>query len=189
MRKFEKISFEQFKKDIKDDRELYDSYQLPVRKTKASAGYDFLAIEGFEIKPGEVKKIPTGIKAIYPDDETLMLFVRSSMGFKWNVRMCNQVGIIDADFYNNPDNEGHMWFALQNHGDKTFKAKVAAVSQKLFAVSSLFVNRVIAPFPDETALCFLMGEEELHVIFQAAGAVTHGVSVFTKNKGFLFTIF
>ena len=123
MRKFEKISFEQFKKDIKDDKDLYDSYQLPVRKTKASAGYDFLAIEGFEIKPGEVKKIPTGIKAIYPDDETLMLFVRSSMGFKWNVRMCNQVGIIDADFYNNPDNEGHMWFALQNHGDKVFKVE------------------------------------------------------------------
>ena len=38
MRKFEKISFEQFKKDIKDDKELYDSYQLPIRKTKASAG-------------------------------------------------------------------------------------------------------------------------------------------------------
>ena len=96
MRKFEKISFEQFKKDIKDDKELYDSYQLTVRKTKASSGYDFLAIEGFETKPGEVKKIPTGIKAIYPDDETLMLFVRSSMGFKWNVRMCNQVGIIHS---------------------------------------------------------------------------------------------
>ena len=66
MRKFEKISFEQFKKDIKDDIDLYNSYEIPVRKTKASAGYDFLAIESFEIKPGEVKKIPTGIKAIYP---------------------------------------------------------------------------------------------------------------------------
>ena len=123
MRRFEKISFEQFKKDIKDDKELYDSYSLPVRKTKSSAGYDFLAIQSFEIHPGEIKKIPTGIKAMYPDDETLMLFVRSSMGFKYNVRMCNQVGIIDADFYNNPDNEGHMWFALQNHGDKVFKVE------------------------------------------------------------------
>ena len=121
MRVFEKISFEQFSKDIKDDRELYDEYKLPVRKTKASAGYDFLAIEDIEIKPGEIKKIPTGIKANYPEDEVLLLFVRSSMGFKWNVRMCNQVGVIDSDFYNNPDNEGHMWFALQNEGDKTFK--------------------------------------------------------------------
>ena len=123
MRRFEKISFEQFAKDIKDDRMLYDEYKLPVRKTKYSAGYDFLAIEDFGIKPGEIKKIPTGIKALYPTDETLMLFVRSSMGFKWNVRMCNQVGIIDSDFYNNSDNEGHMWFALQNQGDKVFKVK------------------------------------------------------------------
>ena len=122
-RYFEKISFEQFKKDIKDDKDLYDKYELPIRKTKASAGYDFLAIEDFEIEPGQIKKIPTGIKAKYPEDEMLMLFVRSSMGFKWNVRMCNQVGIIDADYYNNPDNEGHMWIALQNEGDKTFKVK------------------------------------------------------------------
>lgn len=133
MRRFEKISFSQFKKDICVDKELYDNYKMPVRKTKASAGYDFLAINDFEIKPGEIKKIPTGIKAYFEEDETLMLFVRSSMGFKWNVRMCNQVGIIDADFYNNSDNEGHMWFALQNHGDKVFKVKAGeSFGQGLF---------------------------------------------------------
>ena len=123
MRYFEKISFEQFKKDIKDDIDLYNSYELPVRKTKASAGYDFLAIEDIEIQPGEIKKIPTGIKAKYPEDETLMLFVRSSMGFKWNVRMCNQVGIIDSDYYNNSSNEGHMWVALQNEGKIDYEIK------------------------------------------------------------------
>lgn len=120
MRKFEKISFEQFKKDIEDDKELYEEYQLPVRKTKGSAGYDFLALKDFSIKPGEIKKVPTGIKARFPEEEVLMLFVRSSMGFKWNVRLCNQVGVIDSDFYNNQDNEGHIWLALQNEGDKEF---------------------------------------------------------------------
>jgi dUTP pyrophosphatase len=30
--------------------------------------------------------------------------------------MCNQIGIIDADYYNNAGNEGHMWIALQNEG-------------------------------------------------------------------------
>ena len=45
MRKFEKISFEQFKKDIKDDKELYESYLLPTRSTKKSAGYDIRSIE------------------------------------------------------------------------------------------------------------------------------------------------
>ena len=133
MRKFEKISYEQFKKDIKEDKELYEEYRLPARKTKYSAGYDFFAIEDFTIKPGEIKKIPTGIKAIYPEDEVLMLFVRSSMGFKWNVRLCNQVGVIDSDFYNNPDNEGHMWFAFQNEGDKVFVMKKGeAFGQGLF---------------------------------------------------------
>jgi dUTP pyrophosphatase len=57
------------------------------------------------------------------DDEAFMLYVRSSMGFKYNVRMTNQVGVIDADYYNNSDNEGHMWFSLQNHGDKDFVVK------------------------------------------------------------------
>ena len=123
MRRFEKISFERFAKDIKNDKELYGTYKMPVRKTKRSAGYDFFAIEDISIKPGEIVKVPTGIKANFAADETLMLFVRSSMGFKWNVRMCNQVGIIDSDFYNNPDNEGHMWFALQNHGEKDFNVK------------------------------------------------------------------
>ena len=118
---FEKISFEQFKKDIKDDKELYEEYKLPERKTKCSAGYDFVAIEDFEIKPGEIKKIPTGYKANFGSDEMLMILVRSSMGFKYNIRLTNQVGIIESDYYNNPDNEGHMYVALQNEGDKIFK--------------------------------------------------------------------
>ena len=50
----------------------------------------------------------------------LFLIIRSSIGFKYNVRMCNQVGVIDADYYNNEDNEGHMFVSLQNEGDKDF---------------------------------------------------------------------
>ena len=132
-RYFEKISFEQFKKDIKDDKNLYDSYMIPKRKTNASAGYDFFAIEDFEIAPGEIKKVPTGIKAKYPNEEVLMLVVRSSMGFKWNVRLTNQVGIIETDYYNNENNEGHMWVALQNHGDKEYHVKQGeAYAQGIF---------------------------------------------------------
>ena len=56
-------------------------------------------------------------------DEMLQLYVRSSLGFKYNIRLTNQVGIIDSDYYNNKDNEGHIWYSIQNHGDKeiTFK--------------------------------------------------------------------
>lgn len=132
MRKFEKISFDQFKKDIKDDYNLYQEYLLPKRGSKYSAAYDFLAIEEFTINPGEIKKIPTGYRMHCLDDEVLLLLVRSSMGFKYNVRMCNQVGVIDCD-YCNADNEGHMWIALQNEGDKEyFVPKGAAYSQGMF---------------------------------------------------------
>lgn len=132
-RYFEKISFEQFKKDVIDDINLYNEYSLPLRKTKYSAGYDFIAIEDIEILPGEIKKIATGYKANMLEDEMLMLFVRSSMGFKYNVRLCNQVGIVDKDYYNNPDNEGHMFIKLQNEGDKVFSVKKGeAYAQGIF---------------------------------------------------------
>ena len=45
------------------------------------------------------------------------------MGFKYNVRMCNQVGVIDKDYYNNKDNEGHIWIRIQNEGDKPYIVK------------------------------------------------------------------
>lgn len=130
---FEKISYEQFKKDIKENKALYEEYKLPKRCTKYSAGYDFFAIEEFTIKPGEIKKIPTGYKMMCNEDEMLMIVVRSSMGFKYNVRMTNQVGIIESDYYNNEKNEGHMWIALQNHGDKEYHVnKGEAYAQGIF---------------------------------------------------------
>lgn len=119
-RYFEKISYEQFAKDISRDRELYDSYKIPSRATNKSCGYDFYAINDVTIKPGQIVKIPTGYKAKFLSDEMLFLIIRSSIGFKYNVRMCNQVGVIDADYYNNEDNEGHMFVSLQNEGDKDF---------------------------------------------------------------------
>ena len=118
MRCFEKISIEEFSKFY--DKSLYDDYILPKRMSKYSAGYDFFAIEDFVIKPGEIKKIPTGYKAIFNEDEMLLLLVRSSMGFKYNVRMTNQVGVIESDYYNNESNEGHMFISLQNEGDKNY---------------------------------------------------------------------
>jgi len=121
VRKFEKISFNQFSKDVSDGD--YNSISLPVRKTKKSAGYDFISFLDLTIESGKVVKIPTGIKVSLEDDEFLGIFVRSSMGFKYNVRMCNQVGIIDSDYYNNVDNEGHIWIKLQNHGDVDYVIK------------------------------------------------------------------
>ena len=133
MRDFEKISFEQFKKDIKDDSQLYSEYPLPARSSSKTAGYDIYLLEDVTLAPNEIKKIPTGLKARYEDDEVLLLVVRSGMGFKYNIRLCNQVGVIDADYYNNPNNEGHMWAKVQNEGDQTVTIKKGeAIVQGIF---------------------------------------------------------
>jgi len=121
MRKFEVISKEQFIKDVVDGD--YQDVLLPARKTKYSAGYDFMAIADVVLMPGEIKKIPTGIKVMLNDDEFLGIYVRSSMGVKYNIRMCNQTGIIDKDYYNNQDNEGHIWVCLQNEGTEEYVIK------------------------------------------------------------------
>ena len=119
MRKFEKISEKEFEKVLKE-KCSYDDIKLPVRSTAHSAGYDFISPFSFELLPGETIKVPSGIKVTMNEDEFLAILVRSSMGFKYNVRLCNQVGIIDSDYYNNPDNEGHMFIALKNEGEKVF---------------------------------------------------------------------
>ena len=120
MRKFEKISFEQFKKDIGDDRMLYDSYELPKRSTKRSAGYDIKSLEDGIIKPGEAMTFKTGLKVCMNEDECLYVLSRSSQGYKYNVCLMNSVGLIDSDFYNNPSNEGHFSVRLVNFGTEDF---------------------------------------------------------------------
>ena len=141
MRKFEKISFEQFKKDICDDEELYNSYELPRRKTKYSAGYDFNSLIEKNLLPGESVLIPTGIKCSLNENDVLLLVVRSSLGFKHNIRLVNQVGVIDADYYNNESNEGHILIKLKNEGDHEFKIEIgSSVAQGLIVNYSAVDN-------------------------------------------------
>ena len=67
----------------------------------------------FYLPPGKTSYLfPTGLKASMEDNEVLMLFIRSSVGIKQGIKLSNQTGIIDADYYNNPDNEGHIMIAL-----------------------------------------------------------------------------
>ena len=147
---FEKISYEQFSKDLVADIYVYDSYNLPVRATKFSAAYDFEAIFDFIIKPHESLKIPTGVKVSMYDDEVLLITVRSSMGFKYNVRMCNQIGVIDSDYYNSIDNEGHIWIKLMNEGDLDYIVKKGEkIAQGLFTKYMTVENDIV---PDKIRL-------------------------------------
>ena len=94
---------------------------LPVRKTKYSAGYDVEAAEDVVIppyKPGiKPTLIPTGLKAYCMEDEWIMLVNRSS-GPKKGVILPNSIGVVDHDYYNNIDNDGHFYSQFWNFKDE-----------------------------------------------------------------------
>ena len=108
---------------------------MPIRKTKNSVGYDIEAAEdtvipsiwktvfaNFQkflkgdheyetIKPTLVK---TGIKAYFGEDEVLFLANRSSHPGKKGLILANSIGVIECDYYGNPDNDGHIMYAYYN---------------------------------------------------------------------------
>ena len=91
---------------------------LPQRKTAASAGYDLEAAERAVIEPQQMAMVPTGLKAYMQPDEMLTIHIRSSLAVKRGLVLMNSVGIVDADYYNNEDNEGHIYIALWNRGQE-----------------------------------------------------------------------
>lgn len=94
------------------------SYLLPERATAHSAGYDLKSAETIEIQPNEIKLIPTGIKSYMRDNEVLFLMDRSSNPCKKGIVLINSVGVIDSDYYNNEDNEGHIFGQFKNITDE-----------------------------------------------------------------------
>lgn len=110
---------------------------LPVRKTKYSAGYDIEAAEDVIIpsfkKGMNPTLIKTGIKAYMEDDEVLFLYNRSSNPKKKGLILANSVGVIDKDYYGNPDNDGHIMFAFFNVKDEDVEIKKGeAIGQAVF---------------------------------------------------------
>lgn len=116
MRKFHKINDNELNKYsslfIKDD------IILPKRQTKASSGYDFYIPYDLVIKANEFTKIYSGVKVELEDSDFLAIFIRSSMAIKKGLNLTNQVGVIDSDYYNNQDNDGHIIIAVHNISDK-----------------------------------------------------------------------
>ena len=107
-RKFEKV-----------ERVKEIEFEMPKRSTKFSAGYDFLNPEKVELEPHKIYYIKTGIKADMEENEVLILANRSSNPKKKNLVLINGIGVIDKDYYNNPDNEGELAFAFMNISDET----------------------------------------------------------------------
>ena len=100
---------------------------LPVRKTKYAAGYDFEAAEDTIVpsfkKGMKPTLIKTGIKAYMQDDEVLILANRSSNPGKKGLILANSIGVIDKDYYGNEDNDGHIMFAFFNIKDEDIEIK------------------------------------------------------------------
>ena len=89
---------------------------LPRRATAGSAGYDFICPADVTLEPGDAITIPTGIRCEMQPGWVLMLFPRSGLGFKHQVRLANTVGVIDADYFH-AANEGHIMVRIMNGGD------------------------------------------------------------------------
>lgn len=126
--RFEKVSEEQFLKDIErhysNDKflkslaeEEYSAIKLPKRATSRSAGYDFFSPFTFTLAPSEDILITTGIRVCIDEDWSLDCYPRSGLGCKYGIQLCNTVGIIDSDYYYS-DNEGHIMLKIKNTGDK-----------------------------------------------------------------------
>ncbi|MGI6781498.1 MAG: dUTP diphosphatase [Acholeplasmataceae bacterium] len=107
--------------------------KIPQRATKKSAGYDLASVEDVLIRPKEIVLIKTGLKASIPDDEVLLVFPRSSLAINRGLMMSNGVGVVDADYYNNKENEGHLMVPLYNFSDVPVLVKKGErVSQGIF---------------------------------------------------------
>lgn len=106
---------------------------LPTRKTGCSAGYDLAAAEDVSLEPRRVTLVPTGLKAYMQPDEYLGIHVRSGFSIRNMVSCVNDEGIIDADYYGNADNEGHIFVAFVNLGDSPVQiAKGTRIAQGIF---------------------------------------------------------
>lgn len=91
---------------------------LPQRSTRFSAGYDFYAPEEVRLAPKTLTRVMTGVKCMLRPYMVLILANRSSNPSKRNLFLANGVGIVDADYYNNPDNEGEIGFEFYNNSDE-----------------------------------------------------------------------
>ena len=143
--KFEKVSFEQFKRDILNTldfileyevQDLYDAITLPVRATKHSAGYDFVSPISFVLSPNKSINIPTGIRCKMEEGWVLKIYPRSGLGFKYRLQLNNTVGIIDGDYYYS-DNEGHIFIKVTNCSNEN---KVVSIDKGNGFAQGIFIE-------------------------------------------------
>ena len=118
-------------KIVKDNMRKSNYVSIPKRATCNSAAYDFYCNDDYVVKPNEIIKIWTDVKAYMQSDEVLILNIRSSMGGKF--MLANTQGWIDSDYYENPDNDGNIGIFLKNISNEPQKLeKGSRIAQAMF---------------------------------------------------------
>jgi dUTP pyrophosphatase len=112
--------------------------KLPTRATQYSAGYDFYSPVRMIIEPQQSIIVATDIKVYMEGNEFLQIVPRSSIGIKKNLMLKNSMGIIDHDFFQNPDNDGNIHIALFNYGKEiAFIEEGERVAQGIFCTYNI----------------------------------------------------
>ena len=116
---------------------------LPKRSTKNAAGYDIEAAEDVVIEPFKNGMKPTlvatGLKAYCGDDEWFMLANRSS-GPKKGFLFPHSFGIIDSDYYENENNDGHLFVQCINIKDEPLVIKKGDVIAQVVFMKYLITD-------------------------------------------------
>lgn len=110
------VKFEKVKRITKE-------IELPIRSTLNSAGYDFFAIEDITFPAKTITRVFTGVKCELMPNQVLILANRSSNPSKKGLILLNGIGVIDADYYGNPDNDGEIAFEFYNMLDEVVEIK------------------------------------------------------------------
>ena len=104
-------------------KRIEENIKLPERSTLNSAGYDFFALENIIFLPETVTRVFTGVKCELMPNQVLILANRSSNPSKRGLILLNGIGVVDADYYGNPDNDGEIAFEFYNMFEYTVEFK------------------------------------------------------------------
>jgi len=145
--KFTWISQQQYQKDLGayHDAPSLEAIPLPRRATAGSAGYDFVSPVAVTIPAGGTAVIPSGVRVEMEPGWVLVLFPRSSLGFRTGMRLSNTAGVIDSD-YAFAENEGHILVSLRNPSPNPVTiARGERFCQGIFLPYGLAEERVAPP--------------------------------------------
>ena len=119
--RFDRVPLAQYRQDTAAfaDPLPLEALPLPTRATAGSAGYDFVCPAEITLGPGESVVVPTGMRAFMEPGWVLLIFPRSGLGFKHQLRLANTAGVIDSDYVGAPTS-GHILVKMVNGSDHAF---------------------------------------------------------------------